>query len=178
MNHCNNNILIFNLFIRLQPAAVYIFIGASGLYSDVWTNWVELIVNIVVTLLLAPIYGIVGILLGKIISFFFISFFWKPYFLFSQGFHKSVWIYWRGMVPFYILFLLFASLSIYIKYIIIDQYVNSIISLVIWGIITYIPLLVLFFISLFQFTDGMKYFVARKPGVYRILHSITYNKEA
>lgn len=171
-------LLIFNLFIRLQPAAVYIFIGASGLYSDVWTNWVELIVNIVVTLLLAPIYGIVGILLGKIISFFFISFFWKPYFLFSQGFHKSVWIYWRGMVSFYILFLLFASLSVYIKYIIIDQYVNSIISLVIWGIITYIPLLVLFFISLFQFTDGMKYFVARKPGIYRILHSITYNKEA
>ena len=86
-------LLIFNLFIRLQPAAVYIFIGASGLYDDVWAAWVELILNLLITLLLAPIYGIIGILLGKIISFSLISFFWKPFYLFSQGFHKSVWEY-------------------------------------------------------------------------------------
>ena len=47
-------LLIFNLFLRLQPAAVYIFIGASGLFGDVWAAWAELIVNLAVTLLLAP----------------------------------------------------------------------------------------------------------------------------
>jgi len=171
-------LLIFNLFIRLQPAAVYIFIGASGLYSDVWATWAELIINLAITLLLAPTYGIIGILLGKIISFSLISFFWKPYFLFSKGFHKSVWEYWRGMVPYYILFFLFTILSLWLKHVIVDLYADSFLSLIICGILTYIPLVGVFFIMLFQFTTGMKYFVARKPGIYKILRHITINKNA
>ena len=170
-------LLIFNLFIRLQPAAVYIFIGASGLFSDIWAAWAELIINITVTLLLAPTYGIVGILLGKIISFSLISFFWKPYYLFSKGFHKSVWEYWQGMAIYYILFSLFAVLAVWLKHIIVDNYVHSFLSLIICGILIYIPLLGAFFILLFQFTTGMKYFVARKPIIYNILLHITINKK-
>ena len=171
-------LLIFNLFIRLQPAAVYIFIGASGLYGDVWAAWAELIINLIVTLLLAPTYGIIGILLGKIISFSLISFFWKPYYLFAYGFHKSVWEYWRGMATYYILFTLFSLLSLWLKYVVIDYYVNSFFSLLVYGIIIYIPLLVAFFIMLFQFTTGMKYFVARKPIIYKLLQNITINKKS
>ena len=171
-------LLIFNLFIRLQPAAVYIFIGASGLYDDVWAAWVELILNLLITLLLAPIYGIIGILLGKIISFSLISFFWKPYYLFSQGFHKSVWEYWRGMAAYYILFTLFTILALWLKHVIIDSYVDSFWSLVVCGIITYIPLIGAFFMMLFQCTTGMKYFVARKPGLYKFLQQITISKKA
>ena len=170
-------LLIFNLFIRLQPAAVYIFIGASGLYSDVWAAWAELIVNLVITLLLAPFYGIVGILLGKIISFFFISFFWKPYYLFSQGFHKSVWEYWRGMTVYYILFAIFAVLALWVKYSVIDNNVESFISLALYGAVIYLPLIIVYFILLFQFSTGMKYFVARKPATYKILQHITINKK-
>ena len=171
-------LLIFNLFIRLQPAAVYIFIGASGLYSDVWAAWIELIINLSITLLLAPAYGIIGILLGKIISFSLISFFWKPYYLFSQGFHKSVWDYWRGMAAYYILFTIFAILALCLKFMIIDRYVDSFLSLIVYGIITYIPLLCTFFILLFQFTTGMKYFAARKPFIYKALLLITINRRS
>ena len=171
-------LLIFNLFIRLQPAAVYIFIGASGLYSGVWAAWIELIINLSITLLLAPAYGIIGILLGKIISFSLISFFWKPYYLFSQGFHKSVWDYWRGMAAYYILFTIFAILALCLKFMIIDRYVDSFLSLIVYGIITYIPLLCAFFILLFQFTTGMKYFAARKPFIYKALLLITINRRS
>lgn len=170
-------LLIFNLFLRLQPAAVYIFLGASGLFSDVWAAWAELIINLAVTLLLAPTYGIVGILLGKIFSFFFISVFWKPYYLFSQGFHKSVWEYWRGMVPYYVLFALFTVIAIWLKLTVIDHYVDSFWSLAVYGAATYIPLLAAFFILLFLFTKGMKYFVARKPAIYNILNRITFGQK-
>ncbi len=168
-------LLIFNLFIRLQPAAVYIFIGASGLYSDVWAAWAELIVNLVITLLLAPFYGIVGILLGKIISFFFISFFWKPYYLFSQGFHKNVWEYWRGMTVYYILFAIFAMLALWARYTVIDNNVDSFVSLALYGAVIYLPLIIVYFILLFQSSKGMKYFVARKPAIYKMLQRITIN---
>ena len=164
-------LLIFNLFIRYQSAAVYIYLGSAGLFSDVWAAWAELIINLSVTLILAPTYGIIGILLGKIVSFSFISVFWKPYYLFSQGFHKSVWIYWKGMTPYYILFALFTILAIWLKLSVIDYYVNSILSLVIYGFAISIPLLALYFILLFQFTNGMKYFVARKPTLY---HKLTH----
>ena len=170
-------LLIFNLFIRLQPAAVYIFIGASGLYSDIWAAWAELTMNLAVTFLLAPTYGIIGILLGKIISFSLISFFWKPYYLFSKGFHKSVWEYWRGMAVYYVILFLFSALTLWIKYVVVDNYVDSLMSLILCGVAIYIPLIVFFFLSMFQFTTGMKYFVARKPFIYNILRYITINKK-
>ena len=102
-------LLIFQLFLRPQFVTVYLFIGSAGLYSDVWTSWAELIINLVVTLCLAPFYGIIGILLGKIISMFFFNIIWKPYYLFSEGFHKSVWEFWRPMTTYYSLFLIFVG---------------------------------------------------------------------
>ncbi len=162
-------LLIINLFIRLHYSPVFIFLSGAGLYADVWASWTELIVNLTVTLLLAPTYGIAGILIGKIVSFFFISVFWKPYYLFSKAFHKSVWEYWQGMAPYYIIFALFTVLTLWLKYTYIDHLIDSIWTLVLYAVAFSVPLLALYFIMLLQFTKGMKYFVARKPAVYRLL---------
>ena len=167
-------LLVFNLFIRYQTAAVYIYLGSAGLFADVWASWTELVVNIAVTLLLAPTYGIAGILLGKIISFGFISSFWKPYYLFTQAFHRSVWDYWRGMAPYYILFSVFLVLPLWLKQMVIDPHADTFLPLAIYGAAVSIPLFVAFFVLLFQFTQGMKYFVARKPAAYKILNHITF----
>lgn len=167
-------LLILNLFIRYQSAAVYIYMGAAGLYSDVWSNWTELILNLTVTLLLAPSYGIAGILLGKIISFSLISVFWKPYYVFSRGLKKSVWEYWRGMIPYYTIFTVFIVLALWLRNSIVSQEVDSFLSLLLYGAMISIPFLALYFIILFLFTNGMKYFIARKPAVYRILQHITF----
>ena len=167
-------LVIFNLFIRYQTAAVYIYLGSAGLFSDIWASWTELVVNIAITLLLAPTYGIAGILLGKIISFGFISTFWKPYYLFSQAFNKSVWEYWRGMAPYYIIFIIFVILTLWLKHSVITPHSDSFLSLAIYGLAVSIPLFAIFFILLFQFTRGMKYFVARKPAIFNILNHITF----
>lgn len=166
-------LLIFNLFIRLQYITVNMFVVASGLYDDVWTNWTELAINIIVTLALAPYFGIIGILLGKIISIFYFQIFWKPYYLFSRGFHKSTWIYWKGMMPYFIIFFAFGIISIVFKLLLIDNYEPSWPSLIALGL-TIVPiLLILYFLSLFIFTRGMKYFVARKPAAYNLMSKLT-----
>lgn len=171
-------LIILNIFLLLHNGTVMIFIGASGLFSDVWATWAELITNLTVTLLLAPHYGIAGILLGKIASIGFIGIFWKPYFLFTSGFHKSVKVFWKGMIPYYIAFFFFTGISLGIKAWVIDTYVNSFPSLVLIGIIVFIPLIFLYFIALFFLTRGMKYFVARKPAIYRIMSKFqSENKE-
>lgn len=167
-------LLIFIFFLRQQYNTVYLFVGSSGLYGDVWTSWAELIINITVTLALAPFFGIVGILLGKIISMFYFYVFWKPYYLFSQGFHKSVWDYWHPMFRYYGLFILFAAISVALKYLLVDQYVSSWATLIGCGIAVVPLLLLLYFLILFVGTRGMKYFVARKPVVYQYLSKLTF----
>ena len=166
-------LLILHIFIFQQSILVYKFIESSGLFGDVWMSWLELVVNLAVTIMLAPYYGIAGILLGKIISLFGVNFFWKPYYLFSQGFHKSVWVFWKGMFAYYSSIILFSVCSWMLRIIIIEKYADSLLTLVIYGTITAIPLFAAYFLFLFQFTKGMKYFVARKPAVYQILCKIT-----
>ena len=165
-------LLILNLFIRLQYITVNMFIVASGLYDDVWTNWSELAINIIVTLALAPNFGIIGILLGKIISIFYFQIFWKPYYLFSRGFHDSVWVYWKGMAPYFIVFFLFGIITIILKLLVIDCFEISWLSLIGLGFVTILPLLSLYFLALFLCTSGMKFFVARSPKAYRYISRI------
>ena len=146
------------------------FISAHGLFSDVWASWIELGLNLGITICLAPFYGIAGILMGKIISVFFIAMIWKPYFLFSRGLKKSVSVYWRGMLPYYLIFSAFIGITLIIKYAIIESEVTNLLNLIVCGLITYIPLLVVYFFTLFFLSDGMKYFVARKPSFYNKIY--------
>lgn len=162
-------LLILNIFIFLSRGVVEMYISAHGLFSDVWAAWTELIINITVSLCLAPLYGIVGILLGKIFSVFFIAIFWKPYFLFSKGLNKKVSIYWRGMIPYYTFFFLFTTITLIIRYYIIDPHVTTLPLLLGYGLLIYPLLLFSFFFTLLTTTRGMQYFVARKPTIYKKL---------
>jgi O-antigen/teichoic acid export membrane protein len=166
-------LLVFNIFIFLSRGVVENYISAHGLYHDVWAAWTELALNIAVTVCLAPFYGIVGILLGKIISVFFIALFWKPYFLFSRGLHKSVAVYWRGMTPYYLIFALGLALCLLLRYFVIEPKAVTMPTLIGYALLTYPPLLIFYFLVLFYATRGMKYFIARKPSVY---HKLTFKK--
>ena len=165
-------LLVFNIFIMLSRGVVEMYISAYGLFSDVWAAWTELFVNLTVTICLAPFFGIVGILLGKIISVFFIAMFWKPYFLFSKGLFQSVSVYWRGMLPYYLIFAVFTCVTLVVRYLLIEPEMNTLLLLTGYGLITYVPLILLYFLTLFFLTKGMKYFVARKPALYHKLKKI------
>lgn len=169
-------LFIINIFIFLTRGVVEMYISAHGLYSDVWAAWTELVLNIAVTLCLAPFLGIVGILLGKIVSVFFIAMFWKPYFLFSHGLKKSVTVYWRGMLPYYAIFALFTGITLLLRYYIIEPQVTSRLSLIGYALLTYPALLLLFFLTLFFTARGMKYFIARKPAIYHKLQFLHFTK--
>ena len=160
-------LLIFNIFIFLSRGVVEIFISAHGLFSDVWAAWTELAVNLIVTLCLAPFYGIVGILLGKIVSVFFIAIFWKPYFLFSQGLHHPIGNYWRGMTKYYTIFSFFCAVTLAIKLFFADPLIDTLPKLLLYAPLVYIPLMLCYFLSMLFFTKGTKYFIARKPAIYK-----------
>ena len=95
---------MITVFVMQTRGVVDIFNHAHGLYADVWTAWVEGVVNLAVTITAAYYLGIAGVLLGKIASILPIIVFWKPYYLFSTGFKLPVKVYWKQTIRYYFLF--------------------------------------------------------------------------
>lgn len=73
------------------------FLNAYGLFSDMWSPFVEAIILVVVALFGGKIWGMEGTLMGSIVSSVIVIYIWKPYFLFKKGFKLSVFIYWREL---------------------------------------------------------------------------------
>lgn len=159
-------LLLANVFIMLSRGVVEMYISASGLFHDVWAAWTELILNLGITLALAPFFGIPGILIGKIASVFFIALFWKPYFLFTQGLQLRVSVYWRGMLPYYLIFALYGAVAVLLKVLVVDPNVQGWGSLIGYALLLLPTLLGFYFLTLLACTRGMKYFIARKPRLY------------
>ncbi|MGL5938562.1 MAG: lipopolysaccharide biosynthesis protein [Phocaeicola sp.] len=99
-------LLVAYLYIQQSRGAVDMFNHAHGLYADTWSAWVEMVLNIGFTLLLAFKFEIAGILLGKLISLTAIVIWWKPYYLFRNGFLLPILGYWNYNIRYYIIFIL------------------------------------------------------------------------
>lgn len=109
-------LLVVFIYITNSRGVVDAFNHAHGLYADVWSAWVELIINVSITILGGLYWGIIGLLLGKIVSLFFIVIFWKPYYLFKSGFKLPIMQYWSGAVRYYIIFVVAFAVGSLITY--------------------------------------------------------------
>lgn len=116
-------LLIVYIYITNSRNSVDSFNYAHGLYADVWSAWAELIINVSITIIGGLKWGIIGILLGKIVSLIAIVVLWKPYYLFTSGFKESVSIYWKGVVRNYSISIFSFALATYaIQYIPVNPY--------------------------------------------------------
>lgn len=91
-------LLLLHTFIMLSRGAVDTFNTACGNYHDTWSAWVEGAINISVTLITCSLWGLPGVLIGKIASLIPILVIWKPLFLYRTSFHRSIWHYWKTIL--------------------------------------------------------------------------------
>ncbi len=158
-------LLLFNLFVMFTRGVVQMYIHSYGLYADTWSAWFEVIVNLLVTIICASLWGIIGILLGKVVSSTLIALFWKPYYLYRDGLKLSCWGYWKGMFPYYFLF----AVSIVAFYPVIQVYIqpriDDFLSLFCYGTLAIVVYALLYFVVLYIFTMGMRHFIWRMPVV-------------
>ena len=108
-------LLIINFFISLNRSATDNFLFGSGLFYDTWAPITEAIIYLFVSIIGGYYWGLFGVILGNTVSMFLIIGLWKPYFLFSKGFKKSVFYYWKGWCHYTILLIasiLFSDLVI------------------------------------------------------------------
>ena len=116
-------LLVIYVYIANSRTPVDNFNHAYGHYADVWAAWVELIINISITIIAGFKWGIIGILFGKLVSLSIIVVFWKPYYLFRSGFKIKVINYWQNVIINYGISLLSILLAVYaLSFISIDPY--------------------------------------------------------
>lgn len=163
-------LLMINLFIMQTRGVVDIFNHSHGLYADTWSAWVEGIINLSVTISVAIHWGIVGILLGKIVSTLLIVVCWKPYYLFTQGLKEPVKVYWMGVLRYYISFVMaFVLVALLIHFMPINPF-DSFFNMILFGICTVLPFIVIYFILLYILALGTKDLLRRVPVLNRFIN--------
>ena len=86
-------LITLNLYLVLSRGVVDAFLNGYGLFKDIWAPIVEAILNLGISILGGYLWGLPGIISGTTISLLIIVFFWKPYFLFKDGFKLSIYHY-------------------------------------------------------------------------------------
>lgn len=154
-------LLLINTFIMEQRKAVDLFNNAYGLYADTWSAWVEGLVNISVTIVTALYWGIIGILLGKIISLLCIVVLWKPYYLFKCGFQEKISTYWKGFLSYGLVFVVSFIFSHLIAIILPINPTASFISWLIYAICVVGCFIISYSLSIYFICPGAKSLTSR-----------------
>ena len=91
-------LILSSTFISLARGCVDSFVDAYGLFHDVWATCVEAIIFIAISIIGGYYWGIKGIALAPVVANGIFVVFWKPYFLFKNGFKMQVSEYWKKII--------------------------------------------------------------------------------
>ena len=162
MDHRILIMLIIYVYLTNSRGSVDAFNYAHGLYADVWSAWAELIINVSITIVCGMMWGIIGILLGKIVSLLAIVVLWKPYYLFSSGFKMPIILYWKNALKNYAISGFSIGAAIYTLHVIpVNPYVN------LWNWLLYAFIGMLIFLT-YDLTATMLFAKGAKDSFNRI----------
>ncbi len=165
-------LLLINLFIMQTRGIVDIYNRSLGRFADTWSAWTEVIINLIITLSTAIKFGIIGILLGKIISTGIIIMIWKPYYLF-QGLNLPIMTYWKEIFKYYgILLFSFILISLCIPLLPINPS-HGILQLIMFSACIVFLFSTVYFILLYIGALGLKNFMLRFSFFYKIIKFTT-----
>lgn len=91
-------VIMINLFISIVRSPTDIFKEGYGLFYDRWAPIAEAIINLVASIYLVNRFGIIGVIMGTIISSVTIVLIWKPYMIFKYGFKVSILEYFKTVM--------------------------------------------------------------------------------
>lgn len=154
-------IILCNMFIMQTRSTNDQFLFAYGLFNDVWAPVVEVILSVLISLIGGYFWGLEGVLLGSVVSMFFIVVLWKPYFLYRKGFKDNLSVYWIRIAKYLLLILVAWFLCwILMDFVSIDPYEGY------WDWVKYSSMVVVLLggilvILFYSFTSGFQFFVSR-----------------
>lgn len=150
-------IMTFNYFIMVVRLPIDSFINAYGLYKDTWAPIVEIILNLILSIVLGKIWGIFGIILATAISVTSIMLLWKPYYLYSSGFKQNpIKTFWPHFLKLIIAFVIPLYIIKVVQHIILESNPQNYIEWITKAIILNLVILVTFIPFMFFLGKGFK----------------------
>ena len=155
-------VIVAYMFIDQYRGCTYQFLIGYGLVNDIWAPLAEAAIYIVVSIVGGYFLGLIGVLLGPVVSTFVVEFLWKPYYLFKRGFEIPVYIYWINNFKYIILTAVAAVISVYIL-----KRIGLLADMVTWkswilnGVCTTLVFALCEAAFLYVFTNGGRMFVNR-----------------
>jgi O-antigen/teichoic acid export membrane protein len=154
-------LLVVYLYLSNIRNVVDMFNHSYGLYADVWAAWAELFINLSITIVGGIYYGIIGILLGKIVSVGIIVTLWKPYYLFSQGIKLPINVYWSGTAKYHLIIAISFVITLLWSHILPLNPGDNFIQFIIFTIANLAVFCTLLVVGFYIFTPGTRHLYQR-----------------
>ena len=159
-------LILTSSYLSLIRRSVMFFINGFGLYRDVWAQWTEAGINLLVAIPAGYYWGLSGILLGSVISSVFIAI-WKPYFLFSNELDITVLKYWKDAAIYAGLFAVSCIILLPLQQRLPD--VDSYLTWALNAVVITSTIILVYGVAMYFFAPGLK-------GVFARLSNKLFNK--
>ena len=129
-----------NIMFRIIKQPIDKFKDAFGIFWDKQAPFIEAIINLIVSVILAKYIGILGVVIGTIISSTIIIGFWKPYVTFKHGFKEKFYEFIKINIPLIVISIVsLFVINLIVNFInlnIANNWIGLIITAIIYGIVT------------------------------------------
>lgn len=118
-----NSIVIFisfNFFVFIFRGIIDIFKDASGFFDDIQSPILESIINLLSSIILGYKYGLVGIIIGTVLSNILIILIYRPYLVFKKCFNKDGKLFLKLYMMYSIIAVIFFGSVNYLQKILYD----------------------------------------------------------
>lgn len=130
-------VIVLNLYLQGIRKAVLTFRDALGIYrQDKYKAVIEAIINLVVSVLLASKYGMIGVFIGTTISTVFVCLWVEPYVLYKYGFGMYPWNYYFKVIKFTVEAFFIGIITTFISSLLGDGIIEFILKLLICCVLT------------------------------------------
>lgn len=157
--------LILNYFQTMMRSTYIVFKDSAGIWvEDKYIPVIQIVLNIVFSIVFLKIFGLAGVFMGTIASSLILWLYSYPKFVYKKLFNRSYKDYFKGLLKSIFIFLMI----LIITYIISNLFVikSSIIKLIVNGLICIIiPNLILYL--LFRKTDEFRYYINLIKNILR-----------
>lgn len=142
--------IALNIMFKIIKCPIDKFKEAYGIFWDKGAPLFEATLNLVVSIILAKKIGIIGVVIGTIVSNVIITAMWKPYIVFRHGFKEKIREYIYPTLKFYVIGVISILIAHYVgKYVPIEatNIFSLILLFIVYGLISTIIIFVVFIID-------------------------------
>lgn len=129
-------ILVLNNYLQGMRKVVLSFKDACGLFKqDRFNALLEALLNLIISVILAKYWGIVGVFIGTIASYIFTSFWVEPLVLFKHGFKSSLFKYFKTYILYFLETSACVAMAYYISTFIPEGILGFILRMIVCGLV-------------------------------------------